>query len=68
MKEKFRKKYFKIFVISFSILFLIVGIVMIFFLKNINPEKTDLFPPCIIYKLTGLKCAGCGMTRAVHQI
>lgn len=61
MKKKL-KKYWIIVVI----LIIIAG--MVYLLKKYNPENTSLFPPCIIYKYTGLKCAGCGMTRAVHYL
>ena len=33
-----------------------------------NPATTHILPPCFIYELTGFQCAGCGATRAVHQI
>ncbi|MDQ2806537.1 MAG: DUF2752 domain-containing protein [Chloroflexota bacterium] len=33
-----------------------------------NPAQVGFFPPCPIYALTGLYCAGCGTTRAVHQL
>lgn len=68
-KVEFKKHKFNILFI-YSIIFLIVifiGVLLIL-LKNINPETSNIFPPCIVYKLTGIKCAGCGMTRAFHQI
>ena len=62
MKSKL-KKYWIILPILFIIL---IGI--LYLVKNYNPETTNIFPPCIIYKFTGVKCAGCGMTRAVHYL
>lgn len=32
----------------------------------INPSETPLIP-CYFYTITGLQCAGCGMTRAGHH-
>ncbi len=32
----------------------------------INPSDTPLIP-CYFYRITGLQCAGCGMTRAGHH-
>ncbi len=30
--------------------------------------RSEVFPKCPIYSLTGIYCAGCGSQRAVHQI
>jgi hypothetical protein len=49
-----------------SAVILIVGIIIVYF--SYNPEKMDFFPPCLFYKLTGLKCPGCGTQRAVHSL
>lgn len=57
----------KIICLSIIMIFFII-LCLIFLLKRINPETTNIFPPCLVYKLTGFKCAGCGMTRAVHNI
>lgn len=54
------KKYFVITII------LLMTLLILYLVKKYNPENTSLFPPCIIFKFTGLKCAGCGLTRALH--
>lgn len=33
-----------------------------------NPANEGPFPPCPLYWLTGLQCAGCGVLRATHQL
>lgn len=33
----------------------------------VNPSEHSLIP-CWFYSLTGYKCAGCGLTRATHQL
>ena len=47
---------------------LLILLVILYLVKNYNPESTTIFPQCLIYKYTGIKCAGCGMTRAVHYL
>ena len=41
-----------------------VGAVMVFL---IEPGKGGAYPPCMFHLLTGLHCAGCGSTRAIHH-
>lgn len=34
-----------------------------------DPEDTtNAFPKCPLYSLTGWKCAGCGLQRAIHDL
>ncbi len=67
MSEKVIKilKKYRYLIIFFTISIVIVALII---LKYNNPEKTNIFPPCLVYKFTGIKCAGCGMTRAVHYL
>ena len=51
-------------IILISIFFLMI-VVFLFF--KLDPTKSNIFPPCIFYKLTGLYCPGCGTQRAVHE-
>jgi hypothetical protein len=48
------------------ILSLVVGMMVVYY--AFSPETTGFFPPCLFYKLTGLKCPGCGTQRAIHSI
>jgi len=42
-----------------------MGAVILFWF---NPEVSRFFPPCPLHTFTGLFCAGCGSTRALHQL
>ncbi|MSS62814.1 DUF2752 domain-containing protein [Lachnospiraceae bacterium WCA-693-APC-MOT-I] len=46
-----------------SLFILVVGI-----LYYIWGEQTGLYLPCMFYKITGLYCPGCGMTRMLIQL
>lgn len=60
-----KKKRNSIIFISILAIIACIGAVTV---KKYNPEEHSFFIPCIFYKLTGIKCAGCGMTRAIHNL
>ena len=39
-----------------------------FVLCRFNPEHHLFYPRCPLFALTGLQCAGCGATRALHLL
>ncbi|MFM8178620.1 MAG: DUF2752 domain-containing protein, partial [Candidatus Kapaibacterium sp.] len=39
----------------------------LFVVYHVDPSEQTLVP-CPLYALTGIKCAGCGMTRAAHEL
>lgn len=49
---------------------LIVGLVLFlgFVYYRFNPSEFGFFPKCPFLQTTGLKCAGCGSQRAIHQL
>lgn len=59
-----KKKKSLMIIIVFSIL-AIIGLILV---KIYNPEEESFFIPCILYKTTGIKCSGCGMTRSIHYL
>ena len=47
----------------------IVGMLGLILLRIYNPEnENSFFIPCFFYKITGIKCPGCGMTRSLHNL
>jgi Protein of unknown function (DUF2752) len=38
------------------------------FLFAVDPSRHAVYPQCLLYNATGLYCAGCGATRALHAL
>jgi hypothetical protein len=38
------------------------------FLYAVDPNRHAVYPQCPLYNATGLYCAGCGATRAIHAL
>jgi len=38
------------------------------FLYAVDPAHHAVYPQCLLYKTTGIYCAGCGATRAVYAL
>ena len=36
--------------------------------KFFDPMESSIFPKCVFYSVTGLKCPGCGTQRALHAM
>src|SRR5260221_133327 len=38
------------------------------FLFAVDPQRHAVYPQCLLYNTTGIYCAGCGATRALHAL
>jgi hypothetical protein len=38
------------------------------FLFAFDPSKNAVYPPCLLFKMTGIYCVGCGATRALYAL
>jgi hypothetical protein len=38
------------------------------FLYMVDPNRHAVYPQCLFYNATGVYCAGCGATRAIHAL
>ena len=51
-----------------GLLFLIISTAAVVFIYFNPPVNNKYYPPCIMKKLTGYDCAGCGSARACYQL
>lgn len=49
-------------------LVVVVVIAAIAVYKIFDPMESSIFPRCVFYSVTGLKCPGCGTQRALHAM
>ena len=49
-----------------GLVILLAVVIATFFL--FDPSETRYFPRCPVFALTGLKCPGCGTSRALHAV
>jgi hypothetical protein len=54
-------------ILKWSIGIIIVAIFALLYRIN-DPARSNYFPKCPFYKLTGYKCPGCGSQRAIHHL
>lgn len=47
---------------------LAIAVVVVAFLYAYNPSETSWAPKCVMLKLTGWRCPGCGIQRFIHQL
>src|ERR1700743_2055126 len=38
------------------------------FVYAVDPSRHAVYPQCLLYQTTGIYCAGCGATRAIHAL
>ncbi len=43
----------------------VAGLALVY---TVDPSEVGFYPPCILYRLTGWHCPGCGATRALHAL
>lgn len=46
----------------------IIALIALLLFITINPTHTAFFPQCMVRKLTGLSCPGCGTARASYGL
>ncbi len=51
--------------VGLGLLMLVAALVLMFFK---GPSGGGVLPSCVFHEITGLHCAGCGMTRATNEL
>ncbi|MBQ1854377.1 MAG: DUF2752 domain-containing protein [Prevotella sp.] len=41
---------------------------VVYIYYKVNPQEVHIFPRCVFLSLTGYRCAGCGLQRAIHSL
>lgn len=62
-REKYKVLHLIISLIKPIIVLLMLGFAYLFFF-----QRFEIGIPCLVYKLTGYKCPGCGMTHALSEV
>ena len=59
------KPFFRAFLLMGTCLILAAAVLFVYWM---NPSKNPFVPVCFFYRLTGLYCPTCGMTRAMYHV
>jgi hypothetical protein len=43
----------------------VAGLALVY---TVDPSEVSFYPPCMLHRLTGWHCPGCGATRALHAL
>lgn len=43
----------------------LMGLLLVY---TVDPSEVGFYPPCMLHRLTGWHCPGCGATRALHAL
>jgi hypothetical protein len=54
--------------VALAVIILAAAAAGLFYLAAVDPARSSLLPPCLFHEFTGLYCAGCGISRALHLL
>lgn len=43
----------------------VAGLALVY---TVDPSEVGFYPPCMLHRMTGWHCPGCGATRALHAL